>query len=310
MVSGWTHCSEQPGPPYGHPDGYPDGGRSYNSIPCYGRNLMFIIIGFVVQPENLILPLLQPDIVAEQQEWATGAQAQTRNEAERKVESERFRADLYRGGRGRLTSGLNIPSDRRAHAHQHVRRQNRRRRRRRQERNLFADRRERTQSSQPSASLHSSRRQKGRKLMRQSLREMEVGLVDSESSPTFDGYIPQRAAPIEIPRRIEENGAEGDWDGPATAFSLPTPRTLRLLSDEHALRKMFGNDGVSAREFSIGQRVEAQYLSFHDFYPGCVVGKETRHNSGSLYTILYDDDTVEKGVPNLPGYLGRLKHVW
>jgi hypothetical protein len=38
---------------------------------------------------------------------------------------------------------------------------------------------------------------------------------------------------------------------------LPTPRTLRLLSDEHALEKLFPG-ATAARTFRLGQRVEAQ----------------------------------------------------
>eukprot|EP01052_Picozoa_sp_SAG31_P074302 SAG31_NODE_33403_length_344_cov_0.824490_2_plen_51_part_01 len=51
--------------------------------------------------------------------------------------------------------------------------------------------------------------------MRQSLREMEVGLVDPNFSPSFDGCVPQRTVPIVIPGRIGENDAEGDLGGPA-----------------------------------------------------------------------------------------------
>lgn len=85
-------------------------------------------------------------------------------------------------------------------------------------------------------------------------------------------YTPLSTA-LGIPGAVEEHGgeAEGDWDGPVAAFSLPTPRTLKLLSDEHALRKLFPErlwTRLSSRTFTKGQRVEAQYLSFNDFYPG------------------------------------------
>jgi hypothetical protein len=82
VVAGWTECSAYPGPPYGHADGDSQGGLSTNELSCLTRNLLFIAAGFFVQPNNFLLPVLQPDRLAEASAWGDGAAPDPRRPSE------------------------------------------------------------------------------------------------------------------------------------------------------------------------------------------------------------------------------------
>lgn len=78
-------------------------------MPCYVRNIMFIVIGFCIQPNNLFYPLLEPDTIGAQDEWARGGRAaQTDFNAAAASASSAPPPRLQnerRGRRTRLTSG-------------------------------------------------------------------------------------------------------------------------------------------------------------------------------------------------------------
>ena len=64
------------------------------------------------------------------------------------------------------------------------------------------------------------------------------------------------AAPVDIPAKPENSDTDH-----AEVMSLPTPRSLRLLGSELFLNTHFP-DHIRSRQFSVGERVQADWNSF------------------------------------------------
>lgn len=59
LFPGWVDCSHEPNEYPGSSAGMPVSGSGY--WPCWARNLLFMGVGIMMQPNVLLLPLLEPD---------------------------------------------------------------------------------------------------------------------------------------------------------------------------------------------------------------------------------------------------------
>jgi len=81
--------------------------------------------------------------------------------------------------------------------------------------------------------------------------------------------------------------------GRMRARSLETPRTMNTVKADLATPGGTRVGMAANADFVVGQRVEANWNNFGDFYHGVVANVQPN----GLYTIRYDDEDVEKDVP-------------
>ena len=297
IVPGWADCSHQPKLYPGSAAGGPGGEATDGAWPCWGRNLLFMGLGLLLQPNVLLLPLLEKDVVAEEPRPAPLAVRERREGSAVVTADARGAARRQRYGSTRMTLISTMPApSRRKEETASFERERRAFVKRNQ---LLAAPKSRTQSEQSptgAAGATASRRSRRGLLQgggRQSLKD-KLLVVDESVEEGSDGFGGSLAIPI------PEGQAEGwtDDDSERTAAtSLPTPRTLRLLTDERFLREHFP-ERLAARAFVKGERVEADWNSFGQWYSGVIADVSATGGGGAqLYTVKYDDDSVEKDVP-------------
>ena len=297
IVPGWADCSHQPKLYPGSAAGGPGGEATDGAWPCWGRNLLFMGLGLLLQPNVLLLPLLEKDVVAEEPRPAPLAVRERREGSAVVTADARGAARRQRYGSTRMTLISTMPApSRRKEETASFERERRAFVKRNQ---LLAAPKSRTQSEQSptgAAGATASRRSRRGLLQgggRQSLKD-KLLVVDESVEEGSDGFGGSLAIPI------PEGQAEGwtDDDSERTvATSLPTPRTLRLLTDERFLREHFP-ERLAARAFVKGERVEADWNSFGQWYSGVIADASATGGGGAqLYTVKYDDDSVEKDVP-------------
>ena len=333
IFPGWVDCDHQPKSYQGSTDGAPGGEPVVGSgdWPCWVRNLLFIVIGILMQPNVLILPLLEPDkpdlppapmgAMAEgdgDEDMTPKRRARSRSEVIARAQGMNddlgtARRQRYGSTRMTLISTMPAPSRRKAQTAS-FEMERRRRQKYLKTNNVLAAPKARTQSEQgasPGSAATSRRRaaMKGRGLMRDSLKD-KLMTTSNSSSDSPGGFGPNfsRSNPLmfessaggkgggSVAMSIPESKMEESWEDtdapPAVATSLPTPRTLRLLTDERFLKEHFPEQ-LAARSFAVGERVEADWNSFGNWYSGVIASVDSRNQ----YTVKYDDDSVEKDVP-------------
>lgn len=305
IARGWQECNSPPSAGDGGVD--PRGGLSSNHIPCWARNMGFILIGFAMQP-GLWGPLLREPVA----EAIPVLEPKVQPEIATRVVTRRRAGSATM--RVRLISTVPVPNSRRKQEVSAFLRQRKDFIRRNQ---VLGHAQDRTQSETVSPGDATILRKHLRK--RGSLKDKLLSPTSSNSSsvrshlsPKTTDYLLHSHSGSELDLSVETAGPESltaSLARPILApepepeheqkdlevLSLPTPRTLRLLGSELFFKTHFP-EHLQTRTFGVGERVQADWNAFGNWYPGVVVASEIR-NGTSLFTIKYDDDSVEKDVP-------------